>query len=1236
MSFVKDHQISEFADRLKSQSHGLNIIGGMNIEHEKYDDGGMMEVDAELRQPDFTALVVAEMKQHAFHYDHISSMNDFYDRGLKQIIEEVFKVDSAGIKNKRVGIEGADEFESFDVYAKFENPQLRNPHKGTVPLFPAQCRLENLSYSGELCVSIVGRISAKRKQSDVKVVREFSEKNVKIGKMPVMIKSSRCNLYRQSDEVLKNLDEDVRDNGAYFILRGNEWAIDKSENLAPNKFHCYLNNFGREIARGTFQSVAGKGGYSNSHYMEIRYLTSEEITIKIVTSKTDKLEIPFYVIFRLFGIQRDDEITKYIIYDIENLDDETLQMMNILQKAFNVKNADFGKVHSEIDQLKIVEVLADKLNELAKSQNYKKNIEATRYVNEDVFKMLDKFILPHIGDTPDKRIEKMKFLGHMINKLLKVAIGTLNSTDRDAYHEKRVYSAQQFGKTFKTQYNIFVIQEVRKAIIEALNSAPFSSIEIGNIIKNAIKTDKLEDALEKCIKTGDETMTIGSIEVSNRLHTQMVYRKNDLNVLSISGNIIVHGASTAAKASERAKDVRSVHPSYQGIVCLVQSKETGEDVGLTKQTACTAFIFPESDSGILKETLLADSRVVHVDNIDMPQIKREKLTKIFINGDWIGCVKNPAEFVRHYRAARRHGDIDAFTTISTEIMTKEINFWTDSGRMGRFLIIVYNNFDEYVAAAKAKKPIKFRQWIKLTKEHVAKILGGKITCEDLRREQVLEYITADEQRNLFLAMSYDELLRHSGDVTRKYTHCDIPETSLGIVAISAPNMHHTQAQRTTIVTAQMKQASGPSLNWFNRMDKNVVHQYICERPLVLSIGNLVTLSNTQTVMLAYMTSGYNQEDSLQLNASAIDRGKFQALHFQYYSTELYEGEQFGNPDFNRTVGRKPNYVYEYVEDGFIKPGTIVHKNYVLVVKSANLPKGSGDYLYADKSLIYTDDWPAYVNRVIRPKTSGDGFIVKIQLITLRPLRIGDKMASRSGCKGIVSLRVDQCEMPYTEDGMRADMLINPHSIPTRLVIGQVIEGMMGVLATKMGCLLNGFAFLNKDMEGMLAEMSEKYGIKYGGHRRMFNPQNGNWFNSLIFIAPTSYQRLIKFVLDESYAMFVGPTSAITRQPIAGKNQGGGLRLGEMEKDVFVAHGAMRALYEKFYQDSDGAEISLCRVCGNLAAVNEAENIRKCIGCGANGDIVTVPSSFAAVNLMHKIRALGIDMKMFPDPYTFKK
>jgi len=1207
------------------------------------------EIDEKLTCDHLISVAMAEAISRPI--PSIQSMDIFYQEGIKQIITKVFRAEHLGMKNARDKTEEDRSIDFISFNVEFTDVIIKKPslliNSNTLSLLtPNAARLKNLTYAAAIYVTAKITTTATMKDGTVQTREELITHSDpwRIATIPVMVKSCICNLYNQPPEILKAFEEDPKDPGGYFIINGKEWGVDSSENLILNYPHGYLNNHGREVARITFQSKPGDA-YENSFYVTLRYTTDAQITLELNVNKFQTLEIPYYLIFRAFGITRDIDIIDNIVYGVGHEEQSTtyIQMMRILDKAFKAKNKEFDPVTSVTNSDDVIKFICDKLNSMKTDYNRIKNIDeikdddALRYVNNKMYTMLDRLLFPHIGNTPETRIRKLRFLGHIINKLLLIILGIIDGTDRDSYRNKRVHAAGVgLAKSFKTQFNFAVIQTIKKRLTDEFKKNTWSSVKLKESVLGAVKVYDLERTLSQTISSSQKSITIRRTEISNRIGSEQIHRKNDLNVKSILFNIKTHGSSVdKAKSTDRSRDMRKAHNTYYGFIGMAQSADTGEKVGMNKQMAITTSITNAGRSIIIKEKLLDDDLIMPLDEVMPKDIRICKLTKVFVNGDWIGLCKNGAEVVEKYRKLRRLGEINYYTTIVWEPLLREIYFWIDVGRLIRPLIIVYNNLEKYLANA---EPV-FKQWVNITHEHIRGLCTGAIKMYDLLKAGVIEYISPEEQENILLARNIDVLREHANNQCMQFTHCGIEQEMLGIVELSAPNTNHTISTRITMFTNQKKQTCGWfALNWPFRIDKHTFLQDYCEMPVVRAFSNAITYPNAQNVILAYSTyTGFGQEDSLILNKSSVDRGLFNGSHFYFEEAEKDSGERFERIDIEKTVDIKKDANYEFIDDnGFIKIGTIVHKGYVLISKTAPLKEPIEKFTRVDRSVLYKSNEPAIVEKIIYPSNSEDVVVAKVHLRSFRPLMTGDKLSSCSGCKGMTALMINACDMPFTEDGLTPDIIINPHSIPTRMVIGQLIETLMGELAVKRGCLVDGTPFKKLDIEKMIADLEKEFGIKYGGHRRMFNGRTGDYFDTFIFIGPTAYQRLQKFVLDESYAMSSGPLDPLTQQPVSYRDMSNSkaLRIGEMEKDIFVAQGIMRTLYTKFYTDSDGADLYICRMCGNRAIVNEASSLYRCKTCQDKADIMKVPSSWVASIFLNEIAAMGVKTTFDVTPIAY--
>lgn len=1198
------------------------------------------DIDPALNSADMLMLLYAERTRKKTSGHHLDSMNSFYRTGMRQIITKVFTIDRT-IRNQRDKDEEDRQIDEIKYHVEFTDvkqypPTTRKYKSGSVQvLTPAMARVKGKTYACPTFIDAKITATATLKDGSTKV-RTDEVKDARIGAIPCMVGSELCNTYNCSAETLKALEEDPRDPGGYFIIKGYEWTVDNLENMAHNSFQVHKNMHQNELARGSFLSKPGDA-FENSYELIMRYLNTGAITIEITANKHNKMEIPYFLIFRALGMTRDSEIIDNIVYGLHNTDPVSTSLMSMLERAFNAPDPMFGPLRQNTNPAEIIQFIAARITQ-ANTEAAKKDDNIAKYLNGDIASIFDTYILPHIGNGIEHRIRKLRFLGHLINKLLRVYMGIVEPTDRDRYDEsvKLVHAAGiSLAKTLKTTFNYAIVQEIRNRLDKDFKSTPFSSVQMAESIKTAVNSDDLERMMSQSITSGNKTITIRRSEITNRVSSQTLYRKNDLNAFSTLNTINTPNTSSN-KQNERADVMRRVHPSYTGFVDPSQSADTGEGVGMSRQMTIGASITGASSGALLRAELLADPDVIPLDDCVPARISAEKLAKIFVNGYWVGLCARSHDLARKYREKRRASEIHPDVSIVWEIAQRELYFYTCFGRVRRPLVIVYNNLEEYIDNWRnGDRTAKFRQWVRLTHEHVQGLRRGTVTISDLRAQGILEYITAGEQRNTYIAANLDILRQNVGSLQHIFTHLDCDQALFGIVTLASPGVDHSNATRNTYFTNQRKQAAGWfALNYPYRIDKNTTFQHYCEYPLVSTLSDAETNPCGMNPIVAIIShGGFNMEDSITANASSIDCGMYNAAVYTSEKAELDKNEQFGNPDYAQTLDIKRDATYEFTENGVVKENTVVRRNTVMIVRSSKMPKPVGTYLYVDRSVVYKKNEPVFVERVIRTRNDDDAFFVKLKLRANRPLGVGDKMSSRTGNKGIVANLVPRCDMPFTESGLIPDLLVNPHSIPTRMAINQLIECMLSLLAAMMGTHIDMTAFRNHDIPQVM-KMLEAYGVKYGGHQRMYNGRTGDWLDTMIFIGPTTYQRLLKYVIDDHYAMRTGPTNAITNQPTEGKNMEGGLRLGEMEKDVMCAHGTARAIDEKFYTDSDGASVPICRGCGNRAIVNEKLNLYRCKYCGDDADIANVRASTAANVLWAECAAMNVKMTFGLQPHAY--
>lgn len=976
----------------------------------------------ELDSKNLRILLDSELKSKLVKH-HLDSANAFYKTGIKQITTDTFEI-KVSVINDRKASEEDRKIQKVLVDVEITNIMLKKPETRryksgkSVPLTPKMARLDDLTYSSPLKIN--AKVTAVAHLKDGGTITKTGEiKDFRVSGIPTMVRSEFCNTYGMSRQALIDIGEDPTDPGGNFIVKGVEWVIDNLENIKYNEFHAHHNvGHKNEIARGEMISKPGDA-FENSSEIIMTLLTNGQLVCRIINQRMHaegkELEIPFYAIFRALGMTSDREMILHIVLTMEG--DISQRMQDTLENAMRVNYPQIEKAkysYSQLDTLKLLGETLDSFknqyedNTLILKGDAETKENKQKYITNTLLDTLDRFFIPHMGISKDHRNRKLRFFAHLIHKLLLVEMDLVQGADRDSYHTKRIHpTGVSYSKAFKTQFNFAVVQPIKRHLIREIKNTQFNNIHWGQVVMQSVNGTDFEKALVQAITSSDSKLRIQRKVFTNHLSAQMLHRKNPLNVLSTLRQI-TSPTTSSSKASERADEMRRVHSSYTGYVCVVQSADTGEKVGMQKQMAVSASITSAGFSFILKQKILDDTLCIKLDDVSPEDIHRYQMAKILVNGELIGLTQENARFVRKYRDMRRKGEIDRYATIYWDFINDEINLWVDVGRIIRPLLIVYSTEDPHPKDKKhkGKSKVKFDQHIKLTAKHLNDLYAGVITISHLVEEGVIEYINPEEQQTLLLAQSYDHLLSDRGNKLLQYTHCDIPQSIVGIAALTSPYSPHNQLARVCFQTNQVKQTcSWFALNWRFRADKETFLQYHNESPLVRTMANnYINPSGLNVIVAVMFYGGYNQEDSLIFNGCAIKRGLYTGSYFSFERTELDRNEEFATPNIADTTDIKANANYEKIKDGMISIGTTIKDGDVIIGKRTKVSTEEGsEYPYVDRSIVYHGAEESIVENVINSRNQADNAICKVIYRSVRPVTIGDKFCLTSEHEVLTSI-----------------------------------------------------------------------------------------------------------------------------------------------------------------------------------------------------------------------------------------
>jgi DNA-directed RNA polymerase II subunit RPB2 len=1054
-----------------------------------------------------------------------------------QIIKTIEMFNPVHIKSEQ-DYDPSSKHYSLEIVITFENFQIYRPkiheNNGAIKLmFPQEARLRNFTYASAMTIDVNIKYIVRTGPclENIQTLYKTIPK-VHIGKLPIMLKSSICVLNQYKHFENTQTGECKFDAGGYFIINGSEKTVLGQERAAENRVYCF--NISKNNTKYTwsaeiksvpdFKCISPKqinmmissknNGFGNAIYLQLPRI---------------KQPIPLFIVFRALGINSDKSICEIILLDI--YDTRNKQMLLALQASI----IDANKYLLQEDCVRYITSFAmfTPIN-MDRETGAQKKLEFTMDIlNNDLF--------PHCQNWT----QKIYFLGYMANKLLMASFDLIKQDDRDSYINKRVdLTGTLLNNLFRNHFNK-VVKDMEKQVIREINTGSWKStddyeniINLTNIYK-IIKSTTIENGLKRALSTGDfgvkhtNSNKVGVAQVLNRL----TYASS----LSHARRI-----STPTDKSGKLIPPRKLHNTCWGFLCPAETPE-GQSVGIVKNLSYMTHVTIYSNSLPLYEYIMP--HITAINTTDLTPCNMYDKVKVFINGSWVGITDSPFELYSMLKDKKYKGIINVYTSIIFDYRMKEIRVCNDSGRLSRPLLRIKNQnilINEHI--------IRQLKTGELNWDHL--LTSGKID------DSVIEYVDPEEQSWSLIATKPKELIQTTYDIHR-YTHCEIhPSTIFGILASCIPFPEHNQSPRNTYQCAQSKQAMGIYVtNYENRMDKTAYVLNYPTRPLVdTRIMNMIQLNKIPSgtnIIVAIMThTGYNQEDSLLVNQGSIDRGM--AL-VTVYHTEKDEDKQKINgdeeirckPDASKTKGMKFGNYNKVNSKGVIPENTLVENGDMIIAKIIPIKENRNDHTkvikFEDQSRKIKTTEETYIDKNYIDR-NGEGYnFAKVRLRTVRKPVIGDKFSSRHGQKGTVGNIIPECDMPFTSSGVRPDIIINPHAIPSRMTIGQLKETILGKVLLELGLFGDGTSFGELNITDICAELL-KLGYESNGNEIMYNGLTGEQHECSVFIGPVFYQRLKHMVNDKAHSRSIGPMVNLTRQPAEGRSRDGGLRFGEMERD----------------------------------------------------------------------------------------
>ena len=1189
--------------------------GNLDSDHNNSPDNMMEEEEEEeINDRDSWKVIRAYFKQHGLVSQQIGSFNQFVGKNIQEIIDENKTILIEPDKNysKRDPDEETTYELNFIQSRIAANPQFSEVNSGQdKKIFPNDARVRNLDYLSDLSLDAVWKEKRRNER-----INETHYHNLNIGKIPIMVRSKYCSLNGKTDAERIAVKECEFDQGGYFIIKGGEKVIVAQERMATN----FVYVFNKKEQSGYSWQAEVRSNLDGSNRPPVLFavkISKKNTHLKnnlggLITARIPyvKADIPIVILFRALGLESDKDIMDYIVFD-EN--DNSFK--ELLRPSLEYSSEYRGKNEC-------LEFIGNKATRGEDS----KIEERIRRAEE----ILRNNMLSHVSIERGNENKKAYFIGYMIYRLGNCSLGRAYGDDRDHYGKKRLdMSGVLLSGIFRQLFRRFT-KKTETNLKDQIKHSKTGKIDLELAFDKTIITGGMKYALA----TGNWGQNkVGQVQKTGV--AQVLQRLTFMSSLSHLRRL-----NTPLEKTGKITKPRQLHNTHWGMLCPAETPE-GQACGLVKNLSLMTFVSVGSPAKMIQETLDNYPDYQKLTEVIPSEIRGK--TKIFINGSWIGITSEPDEIMRGLLNQRRRAIISKEISIVNNFVNKEIRIYTDSGRTQRPLFIVEKYKNKYNEDALRLKITKKNIMDLEAKEENSE--NSKIKFDDLVDNGIIEYLDVEEEESSMIAMKIGDLVSHK-DYCFTYTHCEIhPAMILGVSASIIPFPDHNQSPRNVYQSAMGKQAIGIySTNFNMRMDTLAYLLFYPQRPLVvtqsmefLKFKDLPAGINAIVAIMCY--TGYNQEDSVIMNQSSIDRGFFRSAFFRTYNSEekreaKLKRETFEVPDKSNCTGLRHGSYTKLDGEGLIAPGTRVSGDDLIIGKTG-LCKMEDD----DENDTIITKTKQDISEAIRPSESGiiesvmlttdrEGYkMAKVKCRSVRVPQIGDKFASRHGQKGTIGMTYRQEDLPFTMEGITPDIIVNPHAIPSRMTIGHLIECLSSKVAALRGLEGDATPFTDVTVDSISADL-HKLGYQKYGNETVFNGFTGRKIDMLIFFGPTYYQRLKHMVDDKIFSRARGPVQILTRQPTEGRARSGGLRFGEMERDCMISHGAALFLKERLVDVSDKYRVHICENCGLIAQANLQSQRYECKNCNnVNFNISQVYIPYACKLLFQELMAMHIAPRM---------
>jgi len=1180
---------------------------------------------------------------------HLDSYNNFFDKGLNRIFKEnnpirfVERKDNKDFKNECFLYLGGKQGDKIYL----GKPIIYDENESHF-MYPNDARLRNMTYGITIHYDV--EVDFVFKEDDEIKNHSILLEKIYLGRFPIMLQSKLCILNGLSPNVKFNMGECRNDYGGYFIIDGKEKLIVSQEKFAENMLNIKKNkddnifsysadirsvseDSSKPIRTTSVKMVAPSGSHSNNQI--------------VVLVPNVKKEVPLFILMRALGIESDLSIIKTCLLDIKQ--------NNVYMNYFIPSIHDANKIFNQQTALEYIATFTK------------------RGTVSSVLEILSDYFLPHIGEL--NFIEKAYYIGYITFSLLKVVNKDKLPTDRDNFRFKRIELTGTLLYDLFREYYLIQKKEIGIKIDKEYyyHKGEYKDDKSYQKKDNSREPDKYKNNFvsliesnykmffkERIVESGFKKAFKGNW--GSQTYTKRLGVVQDLNRLSWN-SFISHLRKINLPLDSNAKVVgpRLLNGSQWGYIDPIDTPDGG-NIGLHKHLALSASITSGTSGKTLIEWLRFNSVIKSLLECTSDYIGRS--TKVFVNGKWIGIIDKPLELLNQMRLYRRNGILPYHTSLTFNYETNELYFLTDAGRLIRPIYYIssgkisYDRKDmlEIISSKKLtwqelvsgikKKPdgFNYQNNIIYSLDNIYPDMSKdpEIIKNVLEKNKsAIEYMDSNEAEAAYIAVEPANLKN-----SKYYTHLEIdPSLLLGVMGNQIIYPENNPSSRNAFSCGQSKQAvSVYHTNFASRIDKSGILLNYGQIPLIKSryleyFNKEEQPYGVNTIVAIMSYTGYNVEDAILINKGSIDRGLFRTTYLSMYedheeSSKVtgLKNSKFANVDNNNVIKKKKTHDYSYLDEfGLIKEGTELNDKIILIGKIQYNMENQD--LWIDDSTKTKKGQLGVVDKSFITNNEEGFNIAKVRIREERIPAIGDKMASRAGQKGTIGLILPEENMPFTADGLKPDLIINPHALPSRMTIGQIIESLFGTVCASYGAFGDCTAFQLKGSNyDTYAPLMVEAGFNSSGNQLMYNGMTGEALDSNIYIGPTYYMRLKHMVKDKINYRARGPNNVLTKQSVQGRANDGGLRIGEMERDGILAHGMSYFLNESFLVRGDEYFIAVCNKSGCMAIYNKSKNLF--LSPMADGPIKFNKNPDGKLNI-ENVSKFGRSFSILRVPYSLK-